>query len=181
MASIQHKIVVASAAIFSLAGGATGVGIWSTQILASNNADVARSSEVLRNHMQADMMHDALRADVLASLLASDPAAHINIEEVRADLREHEDSFREMIAANKLLATDETTHAALARVEAPLLTYIDSATTMVNLAISNQTSAMKSLPAFIEQFSALETAMGDAGDQISAISEKTAKNSDRYP
>lgn len=71
MASIQHKIIIASIAIFALAGGATGVGIWSASTLSENNADVARSAQILRNHMQADMMHDAMRADVLASMLAS--------------------------------------------------------------------------------------------------------------
>ncbi|MGA1804696.1 methyl-accepting chemotaxis protein [Rhizobium sp. HT1-10] len=177
MTSIQTKIIIASVAIFSLAGGATGVGIWSTKTLVSNNAEVAHSAEVLRNHMQADMMHDALRADVLASLLAADPAAHINLDEVRSDLQEHEKSFRDTISANKLLATDQTTQATLAKVEPPLLKYIDSATAMVGLAGKDEPSAMKSLPDFMKQFSALETAMEDAGDQISAVSEATAKSS----
>lgn len=177
MASIQFKIIIASVAIFSLAGGATGVGIWSTKTLAANNAEVAHSAEVLRNHMQADMMHDALRADVLASLLATNPAAHINLDEVKADLLEHEKSFREMITVNKRLAADGTTQAALAKVEAPLLKYIESATTMVDLAIKDEGSAMKSLPDFMAQFSSLETAMEDAGDQIGAVAEASAKSS----
>ncbi|MGO8411490.1 methyl-accepting chemotaxis protein, partial [Rhizobium ruizarguesonis] len=64
-----------------------------------NNADVARSAQILRNHMQADMMHDAMRADVLASMLASNPAEGIDPAAVKADLVEHDASFREMINA----------------------------------------------------------------------------------
>ncbi|GAJ94265.1 methyl-accepting chemotaxis protein [Rhizobium rhizogenes] len=177
MALIQHKIIVASAAIFALAGGATGVGLWSATTLAQNNAEVARSSQVLRNHMQADMMHDALRADVLASLLAANPAAGIGADAVKADLAEHETSFHDMIAANKKLATDKTTQDVLAKIEAPLLTYIDSATKMVDLAAKDQTAALKSLPNFMNQFSALESAMEQAGEQIGSVSEATAKRS----
>ncbi|EJZ20544.1 methyl-accepting chemotaxis protein [Rhizobium sp. Pop5] len=177
MASIQHKIILASIAIFGLAGGATGVGIWSASALSANSADVAQSAQILRNHMQADMMHDALRADVLASMLSSNPAAGIEAATVRADLVEHEASFREMIDANKALATDEKTKAILANVERPLIVYIESATKIVDLASKDPSAALKALPEFMQQFSVLETAMEEAGDQITAASDDISKHS----
>ncbi len=177
MASIQHKIIIASIAIFALAGGATGVGIWSASTLSENNADVARSAQILRNHMQADMMHDAMRADVLASMLASNPAAGIASDAVKADLAEHDASFREMIDANKALATDDKTKTILASVERPLLAYIASATDIVDLAGKDPTAALKALPDFMAQFSTLETAMEQTGDQITAASDDISKHS----
>ncbi|MFF0948353.1 methyl-accepting chemotaxis protein [Rhizobium leguminosarum] len=177
MASIQHKIIIASIAIFALAGGATGVGIWSASILSENNAEVARSAQILRNHMQADMMHDALRSDALASLLASNPAAAIDAAAVKADLAEHEASFREMLDANKALAADDKTKTILASVERPLLAYIASATEIVELAGKDPTAALKALPEFMAQFSTLEAAMEQAGDQISAASEEISNRS----
>ncbi|WSH58946.1 methyl-accepting chemotaxis protein [Rhizobium ruizarguesonis] len=177
MASIQHKIIIASIAIFALAGGATGVGIWSASTLSENNADVARSAQILRNHMQADMMHDAMRADVLASMLASNPAAGIDPAAVKADLVEHDASFREMINANKALAADERTKALLASIERPLLTYIESATKIVDLANQDPPAALKALPEFMAQFSTLETAMEQTGDQITAASDDISKHS----
>ncbi|MGR9134738.1 methyl-accepting chemotaxis protein [Rhizobium leguminosarum] len=177
MASIQHKIIIASIAIFGLAGGATGVGIWSASTLSENNADVARSAQILRNHMQADMMHDAMRADVLASMLASNPAAGIEAAGVKADLAEHDASFREMIAANKALAADEKTKALLASIEPPLLTYVESAKKIVDLASQDPSAALKALPEFMQQFSTLETAMEQAGDEITAASDEISKHS----
>ncbi|MGB8288127.1 HAMP domain-containing methyl-accepting chemotaxis protein [Rhizobium ruizarguesonis] len=177
MASIQHKIIIASIAIFGLAGGATGVGIWSASILSANSADVSQSAQILRNHMQADMMHDALRADVLASMLASNPAAGIAADAVKADLVEHEASFREMIDANKALASDDKTKTILAGVERPLLAYMESATKMVDLAGKDPTAALKALPDFMAQFSTLETAMEQAGDQITAASDDISTHS----
>ncbi|GLR61672.1 methyl-accepting chemotaxis protein [Rhizobium indigoferae] len=177
MASIQHKIIIASIAIFGLAGGATGVGIWSASTLSENNADVARSAQILRNHMQADMMHDAMRADVLASMLASNPAAGIEAAGVKADLAEHDASFREMIAANKALAADEKTKALLASIEPPLLTYVENAKKIVDLASQDPSAALKALPEFMQQFSTLETAMEQAGDEITAASDEISKHS----
>ncbi|MBL0370801.1 HAMP domain-containing protein [Rhizobium sp. KVB221] len=177
MASIQHKIIIASISIFALSGGATGIGIWSAAKLTDNAEAVTQSSQVLHNHMQADMMHDALRADVLASLLAANPASGIKMDAVKADLTEHESSFREMIAANKVLATDAATQQVLAGVETPLLNYIGSATKLVDQAGSDPAAALKSLPDFMTQFSALEAAMESAGDQIQAASEAVSKKS----
>lgn len=177
MASIQQKIIFASVTIFVIAGGAAGVGMWSASTLTRNAESVTRSAQVLRNHMQADMMHDALRADVLASLLASNPAAGIVFDNVKADLSEHIASFREMIAANKTLATDVDTQKVLAEVEPPLLAYIDSATGIVGTAENEPADALRALPDFMKQFSALETAMEEAGDRIQKVSESISTES----
>ena len=176
MASIQYKITAACIGIFFIAGGAAGVGIWSTSTMNADANDIARSGQILRNHMQADMMHDALRADVLAALHASNPAAGIKFDQVKADLAEHVDSFRSMIAENKALAKDPVTQKALADVEPPLVAYIDSATNLVSAAETNPTNAMNALPDFMTQFSTLESAMEHAGDQIETV---TASISDR--
>ncbi|ARM87326.1 methyl-accepting chemotaxis protein [Rhizobium sp. CIAT894] len=177
MASIQHKIIIASIAIFALAGGATGVGIWSASTLSANSDNVAQSAQILRNHMQADMMHDALRADVLAALLASNPAAGIDAGAVKADLAEHKASFREMIDANRALATDEKTKAILAGIEPALIAYVESATKIIDLAGQDPAAALKALPEFMAQFSALETGMEETGDQITATSDEISKRS----
>ncbi|MFB9952946.1 methyl-accepting chemotaxis protein [Rhizobium puerariae] len=177
MASIQQKIIITSVAIFAIAGGATGVGMWSASTLTKNAKDLTRSAEILRNHMQADMMHDALRADVLASLLASNPTTDIVFDSVKADLSEHVASFREMIAANKILATDPETQKVLAEVERPLLAYIDSATKLVDTAEKDSLGALKALPDFMKQFSTLETAMEEAGDQVQKASVSVSEES----
>ena len=175
MASIQRKVTFASVAIFALAGGITGVGMWSADVLVRNGTDVNLSADILRNHMQADMMHDALRADVLAAILAADPASGVSKDSVKADLNEHSATFREMIEANKKLAADPVTKKVVADIEAPLVTYIDSATNMVELAGAKPADALKALPDFLAQFSKLETVMEQAGDQIQVVSEDAAK------
>ncbi len=172
MASIQHKIVVASLCILTLTGSSAGIGLWAASALTNNAERIASSAQVLRNHMQADMMHDALRADVIASLLASNPDAGISYKDVKQDLAEHVASFRAMIAENKDLATDPDTQQVLKGVEPPMLAYVEGASKIVGIAESEPTAAMAALPDFMEQFTALETAMEVAGDNI----EKVAQN-----
>ena len=60
-------------------------------------------SEVLANHLTGDMMHDALRADVLAVLLSETPA---EVAEHRAAIEEHGATFLEMQDANAGLTED---------------------------------------------------------------------------
>src|SRR5262245_17396098 len=68
----------------------------------TNLAKVTRTGRALRNHLEGDMMHDALRADVLAALLAETPA---DWEAVHTDLVVHARHFRDMIKDKNYLAT----------------------------------------------------------------------------
>ena len=177
MTSIQRKVTVASLAIFVFAGGIAGVGMWSAGVLVKNGADVGLSADILRNHMQADMMHDALRSDVLAAILSSNPAAGVTHEAVQADMEEHRATFLEMVKTNKALVGDPETQKVLGDLDAPLTRYIDDAASIVALAGSDQVAALAALPGFMEQFSALEGAMEQAGDQISRVSQAAVERS----
>ena len=172
--TINHKVIGAGAAVMVLCTASAGAGLWSTTRLdaALKNANV--SASVLRNHMEADMMHDALRADVLSSQLTSDSGSGIAIDDVRKDLASHVDNFRKAIATNDALATDPASRAALAELKAPLDTYIKSASDMVDLAASDHAQAVAGMPGFMKQFTTLEGAMSEASDKIEAASSAAA-------
>ncbi len=179
MASIQNKIILASIAIFSITGSAAGIGIWATETLNRNSEYVSLSGDVLRKHMQADMMHDALRSDVLASILSADASMGLDLKEVKADLTEHETTFREMIDANKSLSAGTNVKPVIDGVEKPLLAYIDAANAVVSLAGTRPAEAVKLMPEFMRQFSTLEKAMETAGDQIEALSNAASAESEK--
>jgi methyl-accepting chemotaxis protein len=172
--TINHKVMGAGAAVMVLCTASAGAGLWSTTRLdgALQNANV--SAAVLRNHMEADMMHDALRADVLSSQLAGDAGSGIAIDDVRKDLTAHVGNFREAITANDALATDPASRAALAELKAPLDTYIKSAGQMVDLAATDHAQAVAAMPGFMKQFTTLEGAMSNASDRIEAASTAAA-------
>ena len=172
--TINHKVIGAGAAVMVLCTASAAAGLWSTTRLDGALQDANVSASVLRNHLEGDMMHDALRADVLSSQLAEDANSGIAIDDVRQDLAEHTKLFRQAIADNDTLAKDPASRAALAQVKAPLDTYIKSAGEMVDLAASDHAQAVTAMPGFMTQFTTLEGAMSQASDKIEAASTVAA-------
>jgi len=142
----------------------------------TNLAKVVRTGSALRNHLEGDMMHDALRADVLAALLAETPAEW---ESVHADLLQHASHFREMIEANNQLAPTETRQA-LNAVGSVLDKYIRSAEALVAAAKADKAAAKALLPDFLASFEELEGRLANVSDGIeanAAAAEKEAQTS----
>src|SRR5262245_60446233 len=69
--------------------------------MVANSEEVQKLNTALRNHMEGDMMHDALRADVLNALLTAARKDGDGEKEVRADLADHAKNFREHVAENE--------------------------------------------------------------------------------
>jgi methyl-accepting chemotaxis protein len=68
------------------------------------------ASTALRNHLEANMMHDALRADVLSMLLADGEAEQ---HAVRDDLKDHSENFRGRLADNARLEIEGDVRSAI--------------------------------------------------------------------
>ena len=151
----------------------------SGQFAARNAGDgiesVLQYGHALRNHMEADMMHDALRADVLAALLAESKA---DWQTVQTDLRDHAKQFHEALTMNESLA-DEHVHALLRETKPTLDAYIKSAEAIFATAQSSKLQAHEMLPAFLTTFSELEDRMATISDAIAEhanAAERDAKN-----
>jgi len=172
--SINGKVVAAGAIVLILASATAGAGLWAATHLSDALTRAMRSGEVVRVHMDSDMMHDALRADVLMALRAADPATGVTFAQVKADLAEHSKTFRDDIARNKGLAADRASRDALAAVEAPLADYIAGAEKIVALAERDPAAAEGAMPGFLKQFTALEGAMEQATETIEASANAEA-------
>ena len=166
--TIGKKVTATGIGVLVLSVGTAGVGLMMNTQLGGALDRATVSSEILRNHMQADMMHDALRADVFAALLSSDPANGVALDDVRAGLAEHRALFEKSVADNTALATDPDIKAALESVDAPLATYVEAAGNVVDTAGRDPAQAQRLMPDFLRQFTTLETAMGAAADKIEA-------------
>ncbi|MEC5293718.1 hypothetical protein VSX64_24680 [Aurantimonas sp. C2-6-R+9] len=164
--SIKNKMTLLGVLVFLLVSGTAATGFWMTGQLRDGLEETLRSSQVLRNHMQADMMHDALRSDVLASVLAADPSANIDLETVKADVAEHTGIFYQAIAENGELAQDPEIRKSLDDVKVPMEEYTALAVDLTTLAARNPTAAMSRMGVFQEQFSILESAMAHVAEVI---------------
>ncbi len=121
------------------------------------------------NFMSADMMHDAIRADVLAFLNAADAA---ELTEAHNALSEHAKNFRQALADDRKLPLDNALAQALSDIGPALEAYITSAESMYTLATEDRAKAKAGFPGFMKTFTELE-------GRNSAVSEKFEKFNDQ--
>lgn len=145
-----------------------GAGLAATWILSDALTRQHEAASLLRSHLEADMMHDAVRSDVLATLAAADPATGIKRAEAAADLEDHLKTFAESIAEERAYRGSAEITELTETLAPPLAAYGEAAKKIVTLAERDQSAALAALPDFFTRFSALETAMGTASEAIEA-------------
>jgi diguanylate cyclase (GGDEF)-like protein len=131
----------------------------------------------LRGHLEADMMHGALRGDVLAGqhqtldrrTITDD--AGVDRSAFTCSFSDHVARFRHVIAENKVLEAAEYSElsAVLASLNHPLVSYIEEAERLVPLAFSDPALATTMPPDFEDHYHALERSMEAASDRIETI------------
>lgn len=177
--SLKSKFILNGAVAIAQALVIAGVGLWAITSLSGALETNEVASASLRNHMSSDMMHDALRGDVLAAMQAGSANDQDAFRAVQGELSEHVDTFNEMFAANGALELDPEVRAALNGVQEPLNQYIESAKSIIALAGQDPAAASQAYPAFTVKFGELETAMEEAGDTIEANLGASAQASKR--
>jgi methyl-accepting chemotaxis protein len=161
---------------FVVAVGAAGY--VASQRLAGAAEDISVSGSALKNQMQADMAHDALRADVLAALLAGLNKSADEEKAIRADLKEHADSFNEALAKLAAMPLDDDTRQAVDRLRPSLAAYVDAAISMVGQAFGDTAAAQARMPDFMKRFRSLEGEMEALSDLIEKRTQATQAQSE---
>lgn len=136
--------------------------------LSAASRDLQVRNSALRNHLEADMMHDALRSDVLAAQLARSGDER---KEVQTSTEEHAKRFRDSMAANRVLELGAETRAALQSAEVELENYIRMSTAFVVLGVKSPSEAGARMAEFNKAFTALE----GKNEALSDLIENSAK------
>ncbi len=164
--SISTKVLISAVAALLVSISIAGVGLISTQSLRGTVDESATIAQIIRNHLEGDMMHDALRSDVLSALLAAQNLDNAKIEQAGKDLKEHTKWFERLMAENKALAKDPEIRKALADVEPALKAYIAEANYIQQLSLTDPLAAMAEQDKFYALFTDLEVAMEKTSDAI---------------
>ncbi|WP_343732967.1 methyl-accepting chemotaxis protein [Duganella sp.] len=147
------------------------VGYYAVHVLDGSMDAISTNSSAMKDQLQADQAHDALRADVLAARLAAEKNDPAEVKEVRQDTAEHTALFRKLIKEMAAANTDAEVRQAMDRVRPDVDRYLASAEEMVELSLTNPAAAQARFPAFMDSFRVLEKSMA-------ALSELIEKNSD---
>jgi methyl-accepting chemotaxis protein len=171
--SIRQRLIGLTALALAAMLGVGLSGLWGVVTLDAANGTSETYSEALRHQMEADMMHDALRADVLAALLAGSQKDGAKEAQIRKDLDEHTKRFKENLAGLDSKNLARSVEQAAGEVRPLLDGYIAAAQHMVGVAFQDPSAAQTKLADFIATFEKLEGAMAKVSDLI----QKNADNS----
>lgn len=156
-----------------VSGLIAGYGYHNIQLMSSAVHEAVDASIILRNHMFADMMHDALNSDVNAALLAAEKNDSTEIVAIEDELKEHSDSFIEALNKNNTLIKDRKTHEALEEAFPALNEYISTAAAIVQKSKTDRAEAMAMMANFHKSFSSLEKIMESLTELIEADVKKS--------
>ncbi|WP_294644413.1 HAMP domain-containing protein, partial [uncultured Aureimonas sp.] len=176
--TIRQKLLAASVAVLVLVVGGTGMGVWSMNRLgvALDASDLA--GDILQNHMQADMIHDALRADVLSAIVGQSGQYAVDQAKVRAETAEHAAEFRAAIERNRQLATAPDMQAVLGDLVQPLQDYSSAASAIVERIGRGETIGQPVLDDFLKRFDVLAGRMETASKAIDAMVARENQRAD---
>jgi methyl-accepting chemotaxis protein len=148
----------------------------------SNALNDLSSVQIVAMHdaMQADMMHDGLRAVVFRSIIAAQTDNETEKHESVEELKEFTASFRESLESLEKLPMDGETKESVKQVFPALEDYIKKSEEISAIALSGQPDkALKEIPKFQEQFKILEDRMEKLGNLIEQNSQKSQEKSEK--
>ncbi len=177
--SLHRAIRIAGAALLGLMVLCGGTGIAAAWMQSAALSRQSEASALFANHEEADMMHDAIRSDVLAAFQAADARSGLKREDILKDFDEHLKALREGIASDGNYTGSADVAAVTARLVAPMNAYASAATRIIEQVEKDPAGASAGLPAFFEQFRVLEVSMGEASDAIGANARQTTESARR--
>jgi len=159
-------------AMLALAGSS----LRNTQRLDGALLQVGDTAQAIRRQMDADMMHDAIRSDVLAALLAVREGRVLEIPEIQRDLVAHGERLKLNIAINAKADLGEAVRAQTAATQPRLNLYIDAARQVVAATVRGGQVDARKVAEFEKDFAALEIEMEKLSDLIQRDVEDARKD-----
>jgi methyl-accepting chemotaxis protein len=148
------------------------VGLIEAGQLATNFERSANATAAQRSSLQADMMHDAIRADVVLALLGATAKNAEQLADARKNLPEHIKVFDEAVAALQALPISAEAKTVVDRTSPMVKSYAASAVKVQKLAATDLAAAQAAEPEFEKAFSELEKQMATQGEAL----EKDVQN-----
>ena len=170
--SLQSSAVKVVAALFVATAGVGGVGVWSSLALEKELIASETAAAAIRNHLEADMMHDAIRADVLTAVLGVLRGNQGDIAAAAVDLDEHSSLFQSVLEENDRLVEDPELRAQIAAVRPEIEAYRNSAAQIIDASTRSYEEAQLLMPQFVASFERLEGGMSGISDLIQRVSSE---------
>jgi methyl-accepting chemotaxis protein len=151
-------------AAFALVGALVA---WMSYDTGSGLDELNASADLGVLQLEADMMHDAVRGDVLSALLAPDVE---HIRATMADLDQHERQFQEVVGDMEALVEDHpAARTTVASVRRELTNYVAAARAITDLAARDRAAALAEQDKFQAEFERMETSMAEVSEALQVL------------
>ena len=154
--SIRNKLLLLSSLGIAFVVAVALTSVWGVATLQESSHRMRDKFSALRNALEADMMHDAVRGDVLGILRATNLNDMKQYDEAVKDLEADGTWFREALEKNEALPLGTNIKEALARVKPKLADYLASGEKIAMLAKADFASANALVPEFQQTFLKLQ-------------------------
>ncbi|MFN7901979.1 MAG: methyl-accepting chemotaxis protein [Holosporales bacterium] len=162
---IQSKFLVISIVSALLVIGLVVAQRWQSIVIKEKTSALSATPTIIQRHMEGDMMHDAMRNDVLGAILANSQGNKDGILKARVDLKLHYEKFFQNIADNKAEPrADQQVKDLFFNSAHALEEYFTAASTVINM-IDNGKLYDAEIKSFEQKFEAME----EANESISGM------------
>ena len=148
-----------------------GIGLAASHRLGLGLEGAVQAAAALQASQQADMMHDAVRADAQLALLGALEHDQARIGDARSGLATHAETLRSALGKLSADQLSDGGRSALAAVHAPVAAYLDAAQQVVAAAATDVDGARLASVG-------LQAAFGDLEVKLAALSDAIEKNGD---
>jgi methyl-accepting chemotaxis protein len=170
--TIQRKLITFSLLALLFTSIAGGTGYWATILQDDATEEILLNSSAIKSQLRADMMHDALRSDVLAALIAGSKKDQKDQAEIKKDAQDHKDRFVESIQSMEAAKLNNNIKKEVEKVRPYMDSYLKSVETIMGLAFTDLKTAKARFPEFNTSFKNLEIEMGLLSDLIEENSKQ---------
>jgi methyl-accepting chemotaxis protein len=169
--SIKAKITAVSAIAVCIIAYVAIDNYFTLKKLTGLAVEAQTASLLLRQHLDGDMMHDAIRADVLKATLGLKTKNEKMIQEAKKDAAEHGARFMENLHKNLELDLPADIHQLFVDEEPSLKAYNQQAENYFTVALQDARTGTSQTDLLMPEF---EKAFGVLEDAQSAVSDKVA-------
>ena len=159
--SIQSRLQLFNAMALALMFAIAGAAWWSIDNLAKATSTITMVGSALKNQQEADMMHDAIRGDVLALMLAATKNDLVAVKAAQSEAETHAVKFRAALEAVNALPLNAKLREAVVAVAPALEAYEKSGEDLMKIGLSGREPTEEELAAFQTVFDQVEEAMGE--------------------
>ncbi len=134
----------------------------------SATSDLVMNNTAQRHQMDSDMMHDAMRGDVLESLFAAQRGDTAAVNASKESLREHASRFMTSLDGADTLLANTPIAAVMPDLRKSVSGYAAAAAAVQEVALADPAKASELYERFLASFTEVEEGMEKFGDQIQA-------------